>query len=226
MVATALLLSGAAAIGRGSWIFLKARVAQVLLRTAWQRTAAGAKNVRPWPWADTSPVARISFARSQEQLIVLAGASGRTMTWAPGHLDGTAMPGESGNCVISAHRDTHFATLRDLVPGDRIRVERADGRAFLYSVEGAQVVTARDTWVAGPRGSATLTLVTCYPFDAIAAGGPQRYVVTARLVGGAVRRMPLTRTASSSTALTSSAPLPTRFAESRTSPRREIRPTS
>ena len=198
MVATALLVSGAAAIGRGSWIYVKARVAQVLLRSAWQRTLAGAKNVRPWPWADTSPVARISFGRSQAEMIVLAGASGRTLTWAPGHLDGTAMPGEAGNCVISAHRDTHFSVLRDLVPGDRVRVERPDGRAFLYSVEGSQVVNERDTWVAGPRGSATLTLVTCYPFDAIVAGGPQRYVVTARLVGGAVRRMPLAATRPSS----------------------------
>jgi sortase A len=221
MVATALLVSGAAAIGRGSWIYVKARVAQVLLRSAWQRTLAGAKNVRPWPWADTSPVARISFGRSQEEMIVLAGASGRTLTWAPGHLDGTAMPGEGGNCVISAHRDTHFSVLRDLVPGDRVRVERADGRAFLYSVEGSQVVSERDTWVAGPRGVATLTLVTCYPFDAIVAGGPQRYVVTARLVGGAVRRMAVRMPVT-----TASAPPPSRSAESHTSPRREIRPTS
>ncbi|MCU1349296.1 MAG: sortase [Acidobacteria bacterium] len=185
-----MLVSGAAAISRGSWLYVKARIAQVLLRSAWQRTLAGATDVRPWPWADTSPVARISFGRSHEEMIVLAGASGRTLTWAPGHLHGTSMPGESGNCVISAHRDTHFSALRDLVPGDRIRIERADGRAFLYSVEGSEVVTERETWVAGPRGSATLTLITCYPFDAIVPGGPQRYVVTARLVGGAVRRMP------------------------------------
>ncbi len=183
MIGYALLFAGAAAVSRGSWIYVKARIAQVLLRSAWQRTLAGNAHARPWPWADTTPVARMTFGRSHEDVIVLAGASGRTLAFAPGHMDGTAMPGDLGNCVISAHRDTHFAALRDVRPGDRIRVERADGHGFLYAVEGSRVVNQHETWVAGPRGSATLTLITCYPFDAIVPGGPQRYVVTARLVG-------------------------------------------
>jgi sortase A len=183
MIGYALFFAGAAAVSRGSWIYVKARIAQVLLRSAWQRTLAGERQARPWPWADTTPVARMTFGRSHEDVIVLAGASGRTMAFAPGHVDGTAMPGDHGNCVISAHRDTHFAALRDVRPGDRIRIERTDGRGFLYAVEGSRVVNEHETWVAGPRGSATLTLITCYPFDAIVPGGPQRYVVTAKLVG-------------------------------------------
>jgi len=48
-------------------------------------------------------------------------------------------------------------------------------------------VDRHDTWVARDAGDTRLTLVTCYPFDALRPGGPQRYVVAARLDDGAAR---------------------------------------
>jgi sortase A len=120
-------------------------------------------------------------------LFVLAGASGRTMAFGPGHVDGTPLPGQPGNAVVSGHRDTHFAFLRRLRAGDRIVVERRDGRRFRYTVRETLVVDRRDAWVAQDAGDTRLTLVTCYPFAAIRPGGPLRYVVTARLDGGARR---------------------------------------
>jgi sortase A len=46
------------------------------------------------------------------------------------------------------------------------------------------VVDHREAWVAEDAGDTRLTLVTCYPFDAIRPGGPLRYVVTAVLDDG------------------------------------------
>ena len=43
------------------------------------------------------------------------------------------------------------------------------------------MVDHRDTWVAEDTLDTRLTLVTCYPFDAIRPGGPLRYVVSAVL---------------------------------------------
>jgi sortase A len=181
--AALLLLLAAAAWhgGRAGWIGAKAHLAQHLVRRAWHATQSRAGDTRPWPWADTRPVARLLAPAHGVDLIVLDGASGRTMAFGPGHLDGTSLPGETGNAVVTGHRDTHFAFLRKLRPGDALVVERADGRRRRYTVSDTRVVDRRETWVAQDSGDSRLTLVTCYPFDALRPGGPQRYVVRARL---------------------------------------------
>jgi sortase A len=176
-----LLLALAAGHGaRAAWIEAKARVAQHLVRAAWERTRRGASDARPWPWADTRPVARLVVPGQRVELFVLAGASGRTLAFGPGHVDGTARPGEPGHAVVSAHRDTHFAFLRRLREGDELLIERPDGRSVRYTVSGTRVVDRRDTWILADDPDETrLTLLTCWPFDAVRPGGPLRYAVTA-----------------------------------------------
>jgi sortase A len=184
-----LLLLAAAAwhAGHAALVEVKARLAQQLVRAAWQRTKAGEADGRPWPWADTRPIARLVVPALRLETFILAGASGRTLAFGPGHVDGTARPGESGNAVVSGHRDTHFAFLRRLREGDAVLVERRDGQVRHYVVSGARVVDRRDRWVAsGAFDDTRLTLVTCYPFDALRPGGPLRYVVTARLADAPV----------------------------------------
>lgn len=181
--ATALtLLTGIALSGNGAWIYGKARLAQLLLEMSWRGTIAGHRPIRPWPWADTHPIAKLTIERDGSHIIVLAGASGRTMAFGPGHLDGSAMPGEVGNCVISAHRDTHFAPLRYVMPGDFIAVQRPDGAVIRYEVKASRIVDKHDMWVVRSDSRSRLTLVTCYPFDAVVPGGPMRYVVMAERV--------------------------------------------
>ena len=178
-LALALLLIGALQFGRGAWIQAKAWLAQELIAHAWSRTLKGEREVKPWPWADTWPVARLSVPEVGIERYVLAGANGSVIAFGPGHLSGTPVPGESGNSVIGGHRDTHLAFLRHVKRGDVLLVERADGRQVAYRVLDASVLDKRDVWVAKQEGPNRLTLVTCYPFDALRAGGPQRYVVFA-----------------------------------------------
>ncbi|MEK6371271.1 MAG: class GN sortase [Acidobacteriota bacterium] len=182
-IAAALALAGAALFGNGAYLYAKAELAQVLLARAWARTLAGERDVKPWGWADTWPVAKIEFPRQRASAIVLAGASGRTLAFGPGHVDGTAMPGEKGNCAISAHRDTQFAVLRELQIDDEIVLSTRTGR-FRYRVAAARVVDHRDTSVLAPSSESKITLITCYPFDAVVPGGPLRYVVVARPSSG------------------------------------------
>ena len=177
--AAALALAGAALFGNGLYMYAKARVAQMLLARAWSLTLRGGRDVKPWRWADTWPVAKIEFPRQHASAIVLAGASGRTMAFGPGHVDGTAMPGQRGNCAISAHRDTQFAVLRDVAAGDPIVIQSRDGRTLRYRVRELRIVDYRDTSVLAPAAGQTLTLITCYPFNAVVPGGPLRYVVVA-----------------------------------------------
>lgn len=182
LIALVLFLGSAILFGKGIWIYGKAAVAQVLLERAWQAAKEGKRDPRPWPWADTFPVARLTLEGSKKPIIVLAGASGRTMAFGPGHLHSSAMPGAVGNCVISAHRDTHFKVLRDARPGQRISLETPRGSGT-YTILQTRVVHETDTRVLAqtPRGS-FLTLITCYPFDQVVPGGPMRFVVIAERI--------------------------------------------
>jgi sortase A len=177
-----LLLAGVWQLGSGVYIHAKAVLAQILVRGAWQRTLAGERQAKPWPWADTWPVARLAAPGQHVDLFVLAGANGRTIAFGPGHLFGTALPGEEGNSVIGGHRDTHLRFLRDTKVGTELRVQRPDGVWRRYRVEAAAILEAKDLWVTRQDGPTRLTLVTCYPFDALRPGGPLRYVVFAEAI--------------------------------------------
>ena len=109
-----LLCRGFWQLGQGAYIPAKAWLAQELMQHAWTRAGEGEARPVPWPWADTWPVARLSAMAGDVNLIVLAGGSGRTLAFGPGHLSASAMPGTAGNSVIAGHRDTHFNFLQHL----------------------------------------------------------------------------------------------------------------
>lgn len=188
LVAAALLLLGLGLwqLGAAAAIHAKAWLAQGLLERAWSRTLDGTAGEsvqhRPWPWADTHPVARLQVPDLAVDRIVLAGASGRTLAFGPAHLDGTAVPGGAGHSVLSGHRDTHFRFLQDLAAGQEIRLQRPDGAWQRYRVTERRVIDARKARLRPGDGRPTLTLVTCYPFDAVTPGGPLRYLVFAEAV--------------------------------------------
>ena len=175
-----MLAAGLWWLGGAAWIHAKAVLAQVLIEEAWaDNLAKGAPVERPWSWADTMPVGRLEFVRQRKSMIVLAGDSGRVLAFGPGNRPGSALPGAHGNSVISAHRDTHFAVLQELGIGDPIQVESVAGTTVGYRVDRLDVVDEHDLSVTEQRGIDQLTLVTCWPFDALVPGGPQRYVVSA-----------------------------------------------
>ena len=176
---TLLAIAGAASFGGGAYMHVKAQLAQWLMHAAWTETRETGAPVRPWPWADTHPVARLIAPAQDADVLVLAGASGRTLAFGPGHLHGSALPGDAGNAVITAHRDTHFRFLRAINPGDELVVERAGGGTRHFRIRGAYVTDYRDLRLPRDTSVPTLTLVTCYPFDALNPGGPLRYVVVA-----------------------------------------------
>jgi sortase A len=170
---------GLICLGHSGWIYTKAFVAQQLIGTSWRRVQAGDLDAKPWWWADTRPVAKLTFGRGSRGLLVLEGSSGRNLAFGPVHDPASVLPGQWGNSVIEGHRDTHFSVLRDLRPGDRVDIELPDGRHISFAVSHLQVVDSRRSRITLDSEAPRLTLVTCYPFDAIRSGGPLRYVVTA-----------------------------------------------
>lgn len=172
------LVIGVWQLGQGGYIYAKAKLAQQLIKDAWQETLQNLQQNKPWPWADTWPVGRIKIPSHNIDLYVLAGDSGRNLAFGPGHRFGSALPGETGTILISAHRDTHFGFLEKLTLGEMILVQDIQGHWHRYHVSYSKVVDQSSS-ISVTTDSNGLVLVTCYPFDAIVPGGPLRFVVFA-----------------------------------------------
>jgi sortase A len=130
-------------------------------------------------------LAKLKIPRLNTELYVVEGDGHRELRRGPGHLAGTAMPGEDGNCVIAGHRDTHFRVLKDIREGDDIILQTSAGQ-FLYRVKRMRVVSPENTSALEPTNSAELNLITCYPFYYIGSA-PKRFVVEAQLAGSVQR---------------------------------------
>jgi sortase A len=179
--ALVLALAGLILFGQGAYIHAKAQLAQVLLARAFSETISSGHEVKPWSWADTWPIARIEVRRLDASAIVLAGSSGQALAFGPGHVDLTPDAGERGVAVYSAHRDTHFRFLKDVVIGDLIAVTRRDGKVFRYRVTATSVVRFDASGIDPLIDGHELVLSTCWPLSAITPG-PLRYVVHATMV--------------------------------------------
>lgn len=114
--------------------------------------------------------------------VVFAGVDRQTLRSGPGHMEGTALPGQPGNSVLSGHRTTYGRPFFDfdlLEVGDDIEVETAIG-VHVYQIREMQIVEPTDVWVTDDRPGGWMTLTTCNPkFSA-----RQRLVVWAEMVSG------------------------------------------
>ena len=130
-----------------------------------------------------SAIGALSIPKVALSAIVLHGSDTQILRHAPGHLENTALPGEAGNVVIAGHRDSFFRGLREVIVGDDIFIDTADGH-LQYRVTSTAVVNAHDLSVLARTDEATLTLITCYPFWVLGPA-PDRFVVRAALVSTA-----------------------------------------
>lgn len=181
LLSIAVMACGFILLSQGLWIHAKAYAAQFLLERAFTQSIATGEKVKPWAWADTWPVARIEAPRLAASAIALNGASGQALAFGPGHLQNTPKAGETGTAVYAAHRDTHFAFLKDIEKGDLIRITRTDGKTYTYRATQMSVARWDEAQIDIHAAGSQLVLATCYPFDA-ATQGPLRYLAYATLI--------------------------------------------
>lgn len=128
------------------------------------------------------PLARLEIARLGVSGYVLEGFDADTLRRAIGHSPASARPGEPGNVVLAAHRDTFFSGLRDVRKGDVIDLQARGGRTLHYRVTNVFITDPTDVRVMNPTpGRNLLTLITCYPFQFVGSA-PQRLIVQAQPV--------------------------------------------
>lgn len=171
-----LALVGAALLGYVAIAYWNMYHTQTLLEAEWERQAA---TTGPTRVPAERGLTRLVIPKIHLDAIVMEGAARRQLAVGPGHIVQTAQPGETGNAVITGHRDTFFRHIFELEKGDEITVQR-NGRAFRYLVTGKSVVNPEDVSVLDPTHDARLTLITCYPIYYIGPA-PKRLVIFSRL---------------------------------------------
>jgi len=171
-------------LGAAFYIPAKATLAQVLLRQAWANTLLHHGQInKPWPWADTWPVARLLDPSRDVDQIVLHGDTGNSLAFGPGlSLQSFQRHGHSV-IMISAHRDTQFHFLKHITTGESLFLQNTRAQYQRYLVKHIQILDTRNGNIRVPDNGKWLILVTCYPFGALLTGGSRRYVVTAEAIG-------------------------------------------
>jgi sortase A len=123
-----------------------------------------------------APVARLIIPRIQLDEIVLEGVDDDALNGGPGHFPGSALPGQPGNAVVSAHRDRHFRRLGELAVGDTVITE--SGAVTTRWVIARRRVIDKDRPALFPTRQTTLTLTTCWPIQYFGTA-PDRLIITA-----------------------------------------------
>jgi sortase A len=185
-----LCLAGAALLLHAGATYARGALARSEARAAWERAEAkrAVRASRMIELGDASsvvqrgaPIARLIMPSIGLDEIVVEGVGDDELNAGPGHLPGSALPGESGNAVISAHRDRHFSTLGELAVGDTVYTHTPSSRT-------AWVVTKRRIVRAGApalfaSAEPTLTLTTCWPIRYFGTA-PERLIVEATRASG------------------------------------------
>jgi len=169
---------------KSGYLYLKAELSQVLIAKAWNQLLLDGNltKAKPWSWADTYPIAKITSKKDNKTLYILESTSGEALAFGPGHYEGTALPAEDGDSVIAGHRDSHFSFLRDIKIGDLFSVQNYKNTNALYQVEEIKIVDSSREKLKIDKNRNRLQLITCYPFNAIKAGGVLRYVLYAKRI--------------------------------------------
>ena len=151
----------------------------------------GAGVIRDAPRAlalEKGVLGRLDIPRLKISAMVVEGTDPRLLQRAVGHITTTALPGRPGNVGLAGHRDTFLRGLGEARENDLIRFVTLRG-TFTYRVEWGAVVEPGRVDVLDSTATPSMTLVTCYPFQAVGPA-PQRFVVRARQVAPAVAATP------------------------------------
>lgn len=137
---------------------------------------------RPIPTPGPEQAVRIQIPAIHVDAPVVQGDGWEQLKKGVGQHIGTFNPGEEGNIVLSAHNDIFGEIFRDLdklQPGDIITLFTSQ-RTYTYIITSSKIVEPTQVEVMAPTTTATLTLVSCYPYRV----DDMRIAIIARLYSG------------------------------------------
>ncbi len=114
-----------------------------------------------------------------------------TADYAAGYHQGSGLPGEKGNLVISGHNNIRgrvFRLLERAKPGDAVYIDTASGRRYVYMVREQVIVPEagvsdeqhrQNARYLAPTNDSRLTLISCWPYWT----NTHRVIVVAEFIG-------------------------------------------
>ena len=183
LIVSALVIVGGVMSIQASWLPTKAWVSQQLIHNSWQQSITAHERlvvVKPWPWADTYPIAELIFQRLDKSIVVLNGGDPTTLAFSAGAVAPFNQPKATNPFVVAGHRDSHFAFLEDIAMKDVISLVDGQGKTQLYQVKNIDIVDATTGQLPLIADEQTLVLITCYPFNQLGNDSNERYVITAK----------------------------------------------
>lgn len=116
----------------------------------------------------------------RKEVPVAGNVDEATLDKSPGWMPDSALPGESGMCVILGHRNRkHLRPLEKVELGDEIVFTYPDGRTATYTVTETKIYENTADWRLPAVDGDTLVLVTCYPFR-YSGSAPGKFVAVCR----------------------------------------------
>lgn len=127
-------------------------------------------------------IGKLKINKINVDLLFLEGSSDTQLLYGAGHMDNTALPGQTGNCCIAAHRGYYFGTYlyraNELTNNDIITTVHL-GKSYNYSVFKKFYVSPKDTYILKqPNDKKILTIITCDP----PIIGTRRLIIQAKLI--------------------------------------------
>lgn len=184
-VGALLCIAGAALLIHAGSTYARGALARSDARAAWDRAEArrAVRDARLIDFGETAsiirqgaPMARLVIPSLGLDEIVVEGVGNDELNAGPGHLPGSALPGNPGNAVISAHRDRHFSSLGDLRIGDTLYTETAAQRTRWIVTKRRVVGAGRPALFSSDEP--VLTLTTCWPIRYFGSA-PDRLIIEA-----------------------------------------------
>jgi len=174
-----LFAAGLVILGYCGAAWLDSRLRQAEGNRELDRIILGRKAAIPAPKTipDGGLIGRVEIPRLHLSAVVFQGADSDVLDHGVGHVNSSPLPGQRGNVVLAAHRDTFFRSLRNIRKGDVVTVTTESGPRN-YEVRSTEIVKPTETSVLDPTAQPTLTLITCYPFYYV-GHAPRRFIVRA-----------------------------------------------
>jgi len=183
IIKTSLLIIGSLVGLHASWLPIKAELSQQLISYSWHQSIDLQQKIKPWPWADTYPIAELLFERLDKNIVVLNGGDPTTLAFSAGAIAPFNQAKGSQPFVVAGHRDSHFSFLNEVIMNDIISLTDEHGQSQLYQVEAIDIVDASTGELPVLANGAHLVLITCYPFTITSnddSNSNERYVITAK----------------------------------------------
>jgi len=170
------ILLGVAITGAAVYMKLRAEIKQRALVNDFQKTIEDADKKSDAASDNASAPAETEIANGAIGIMTIPkislsaaigeGVGKETLSYALGHFEGTALPGQTGNFCVAGHSSStyseYFNRLEELAAGDDIIVKSKTGE-YTYKIYEKKVVEPTEISVLDSTNAATVTLITCTP---------------------------------------------------------------